>query len=116
MADTVETVFDRIAQQQEAMEQQALPKDIDALQLLQMEYRGEIVLTHTQRRAAIACLQFESPKLGVVATATMSGEDFASLLDKAIARSQVRLIEHDRQGESPKPAQPSPIPPFPRRR
>jgi hypothetical protein len=42
--------------------------DIRALQLLQMEYRGEIELTHHQRRAAEACLPFETPKLGVVAT------------------------------------------------
>lgn len=107
MADEVETVLDRIAQQQEAM-QRVIPKDIRALQLLQMEYRGEIELTHHQRRAAEACLPFETPKLGVVATATMSGADFASLLDKAIARSQVRLIEHVRQDEGPHGPPPQP--------
>jgi hypothetical protein len=101
MADAVETVLDRIEQQQEAMER-AIPKDIRALQLLQMEYRGEIELTHNQRRAAIACLQFESPKLGVVATTNMTSEDFAAMLDRAIARSQVKLIEH-RQDEKPAP-------------
>jgi hypothetical protein len=102
MADAVETVLDRIAQQQEAMER-VIPKDIRALQLLQMEYRGEIELTYNQRRAAIACLQFESPKLGVVATTNMTSEDFASMLDRAISRSQVKLIEHRQD--------PPPIPP-----
>jgi hypothetical protein len=91
-------------------EQVELPKDIRALQLLQMEYRGEIELTHNQRRAAIACLQFESPKLGVISTTTMNADDFASMLDRAIARSGMgmKLIEH-RQDEGAKPA-PPPIP------
>jgi hypothetical protein len=88
-----------------------LPEDIDALQLLQMEYRGEIELTYAQRRAAEACLPFERPKLGVMATTTMNADDFASMLDRCIARSQVRLIEHVRQDEGAKPAQPAPIPP-----
>jgi hypothetical protein len=54
-------------------------------------------------------LPFETPKLGVVATTNMTSEDFATMLDRAIARSQVRVIEH-RQDETPKSA-PAPIPP-----
>jgi hypothetical protein len=87
-----------------------LPEGIDALGLLQMEYRGQITLTYAQRRAAEACLPFERPKLGVVATTSMNADDFASMLDRAISRSQVKLIEH-RQDEVAKPAQPAPIPP-----
>jgi hypothetical protein len=113
MTDAVETVLDRIEQQQEAMER-AIPKDVRALQLLQMEYRGEIELTHNQRRAAIACLQFESPKLGVIATANMSSDDFCAALERAIARSGVgmKLIEHhpsDGKSDEGKPS-PPPIP------
>ena len=93
-------------------EQPELPKDIRALQLLQMEYRGEIELTHHQRRAAEACLPFETPKLGVVATTTMNSDDFASMLDKAISRSQVKLIEHQ-PAPTPAPPNPSPVPRFP---
>jgi hypothetical protein len=89
-----------------------LPEDIDALQLLQMEYRGQVELTYAQRRAAEACLPFERPKLGVVATTTLSSDTFAEMLDRAISRSQVRLIEHVRQDEG---SQPSP-PPSPNRR
>ena len=74
-----------------------------------MEYRGLIELTHAQRRAAEACLPFETPKLGVVATTDMTSEDFCSMLERAIARSQVKLIEH-RADEGPKPA-PPPIAP-----
>jgi hypothetical protein len=103
---TLDTMLDQLEAE---CTDQKLPKDIRALQLLQMEYRGEIVLTHTQRRAAIACLQFESPKLGVVATTTMNADDFAAMLDKAIERSGIKLIEH-RQNEGAKPS-PAPIPP-----
>ena len=109
MADEVETVLNQIEQQQEAM-QKLIPKDIRALQLLQMEYRGEIELTYAQRRAAEACLPFETPKLGVMATTNMSSADFATLLDRAIARSG-KLIEHRQdEGNGAKPA-PAPIPP-----
>jgi hypothetical protein len=86
-----------------------LPEGIDALRLLQMEYRGEIVLTYAQRRAAEACLPFERPKLGVMATTNLTSEDFSAMLERAIARSQVRLIEH-RADEGAKPS-PPPIPP-----
>jgi hypothetical protein len=82
-----------------------LPEGIDAYQLLQMEYRGQIVLTYHQRQSAMKCLEFERPKLGVVATTNMTSDDFASMLDKAISRSQVKLIEHQ-----PAPASPSPLP------
>ncbi len=90
-----------------------MPKDIRALQLLQMEYRGEIELTHHRRRAAIECLPFETPKLGVVATTTMNADDFATLLDKAIARSGMKQIEAT-PAPAPSPPSPPPIPPFPR--
>ena len=86
---TLDTMLNRLAEKDEP----ELPKDIRALQLLQMEYRAEIVLTHSQRRAAEACLPFENPKLGVVATTTMNADDCASMLDRAISRSQVKIIE-----------------------
>jgi hypothetical protein len=82
-----------------------LPEGIDALGLLQMEYRGQITLTYAQRRAAEACLPFERPKLGVMATTNLNADDFASMLDRAISRSQVKLIEHQ-----PAPGSPSPLP------
>jgi hypothetical protein len=48
-------------------------------------------------RAAEFALQFEHPKLGAIATASMNGQDFASLLEKAILRSneerEVKQIE-----------------------
>jgi CRISPR/Cas system-associated protein endoribonuclease Cas2 len=83
-----------------------LPEGIDAYQLLQMEYRGQIVLTYHQRQSAMKCVEFERPKLGVVATTNLTSDDFATMLDRAIARSQAKLIEH----RGPKPS-PAPIPP-----
>jgi hypothetical protein len=69
-----------------------------------------IELTHHQRRAAEACLPFETPKLGVVATTTMNADTFAEMLDRAIMRSG-KLIEHRQdEGEPAKPS-PAPIPP-----
>jgi hypothetical protein len=103
---TLDTMLDQLAKKDEP----ELPKDIDALQLLQMEYRGEIVLTHQQRRAAEACLPFERPKLGVVATTTMNADDFASMLDRAIQRSGMKQIEATPTAppSSPPPASPTP--------
>ena len=77
----------------------ALPKDIRALQLLQMAYRGEIELTSQQFRAAKEALPFEEPKLSAMAVGSMNGQDFATLLERAIRASdkarEVKLIEHD---------------------
>ena len=65
-----------------------------------------------QRRMKAAELraQYRHPKLGVVATTTMNADDFASMLERAIARSQVRVIDH-RPDEGAAPAQPAPPPP-----
>jgi hypothetical protein len=39
-------------------------------------------------QAAMAALPHEHPKLGAVATLNMSGNDFASLLERAVERSR----------------------------
>ena len=64
-----------------------------------------------QRRmnAAKERAQYRYPKLGVVATTTMNADTFAEMLDRAIQRSQVKLIEH-RQDEGAKSPSPAPIP------
>src|ERR1700745_1756218 len=78
-------------------EEQNISKDIRALQLLQMAYRGEIELTSQQFRAAKEALPFEEPKLGAMAVGSISGQDFASLLERAIRASgkeaEVKQIE-----------------------
>jgi hypothetical protein len=79
-----------------------LPAGTTAKQALEMVYRGEIVLSPQQMRAAIECLQFEVPKVSAVAISHMNGQDFASALERAIQRSKQPLplpspktIEHE---------------------
>jgi hypothetical protein len=69
-------------------EPEALPDDVLALPLLQMAYRGKVMLSPQQMRAAIEALPFETPKLTAVATAELNGNSFAELLDRAIDRSE----------------------------
>jgi hypothetical protein len=71
-----------------------LPKDIDALRLLQMIYRGEFKASPQQMRAAIESLPYETPKLSSIGIGYLNAHDFASRLDRAIDRSdRARLIE-----------------------
>jgi hypothetical protein len=79
------------------------------LEFLTAVYCNEGLPLSVRMRAAIECAQYRHPKLGVVATTNLNADDFASMLDRAIARSQVRLIEH-RADEGPRPS-PAPIPP-----
>jgi hypothetical protein len=59
----------------------------NALDYLQDVYRGRRVAEPWRMRAAIAALQFETPRLGVIATTNLNSADFAALLDRAIERS-----------------------------
>ena len=77
-----------------------------SLDFFQRIYRSIRQPMARRMRAAEFALQFEHPKLGAIATASMNSRDFASMLDRAIQRSQVKLIEHQ-----PAPAPPSPPPP-----
>jgi hypothetical protein len=71
-----------------------LPEDVGALRLLQMVYRGELKVSPQQMRAAIESLPFEAPKLTAIALSSMTAQDFASRLDRAVERSEkARLIE-----------------------
>ena len=77
-----------------------------ALEYLQAIYRNPSEPDGRRMRAAMAALPFESPKLAVMATSNLSGEDFASMLERAIQRSREpqRVIEH-RPGETKEPVQ-----------
>jgi hypothetical protein len=69
-----------------------LPEGTTAKEALRMVYRGEIVLSPQQMRAAIESLPYENPKLSATAIATMDGQSFAEALDRCIARSQGPLL------------------------
>jgi hypothetical protein len=79
------------------------PEPASALEYCQDVYRGRRVADPWRMRAAALALPFESPKLAV--STNLTSQDFAALLDKAIARSQggeAKLIEH-------RPDQPPPV-------
>src|SRR5262249_41238014 len=90
MSGRIVAVLDRIEAEQQS---EQLPKGVRALELLQMVYRGELKASAQQMRAAIECLSYEQPKLSAVAVGYLSGEDFASRLDRAIERSNGKVIE-----------------------
>jgi hypothetical protein len=70
----------------------------NALEYVQDVYRGRRQADPWRLRAAIAALQFETPRLGIVATSNLNGADFAALLDRAIERSNgVREVKQIRQ-------------------
>ena len=80
-----------------------------SLDFLQKIYRSPKQPIARRMRAAIEAAPYERPKLTAVATASMNGNDFAAMLERAIARSQAPLkqIEHQ-PTERPLPSAPPP--------
>jgi hypothetical protein len=108
MTDTIETVLDRIEQQNpDAIE---LASHEDALEFWDKIMRDTRQPLQRRMRAAEMRAQYKYPKLGVMATTNLNADDFASMLDRAIQRSQVRLIEHRQDDPKPSPAS-QPLPP-----
>jgi hypothetical protein len=58
-----------------------------SLGFLQRVYRSVKQPMSRRLRAAIEALPHEHPRLGAVAIGSMSGQDFASMLERAIERS-----------------------------
>jgi hypothetical protein len=101
MSDRITEVLDRIEAQQARMNVEGEPRN--ALEYVQDVYRGRRVADPWRMRAAIAALQFETPRLGVIATTNLNGEDFAAVLDRAIERRNgVREVKQIRRA-LPKP-------------
>jgi hypothetical protein len=66
----------------------------NALEYLQAVYRGDVEGDPKRMQAAKAAIDFETPKLSVVASVQDDGT-FAERLDRALKRSaEAKLIEH----------------------
>ena len=67
------------------------------LDFLKAVYLNEELPLSVRLKAATEAAQYMHPKLGAVATLSMSGEDFAAMLDRAIERSgkgrEIKQIE-----------------------
>jgi hypothetical protein len=74
------------------------PEAESALALMQSIYRDPRVPLPVRMRAASECLPFETPKLGAVAVTSLTANDFAAALDRAIARSGKAPLSNRGQG------------------
>jgi hypothetical protein len=75
-----------------------IPADIEPLDFLLAIMRDPRQPMARRQKAATDAAQYRHPKLGAVATLSMNGNDYASMLDRALERSgktaEVRQIEH----------------------
>jgi hypothetical protein len=78
------------------------PEGETSLQLLQAIYKNRKQPLNVRVRSAIEALAHEYPKVSAVQVSHMNGQDFASALERAIARSKSPLalnppamIEHE---------------------
>ena len=91
MLDTVDAALSPFANDEPELIE--LGPDEASLSFLQRIYRSPKQPMSRRMRAAIEALPFESPKLSATAVFP-AGEDFATRLERAIARSGGKPIEH----------------------
>ena len=84
-------------QQQKEATSDTIPDNIPILELAEQVVRGKVKLSPQQVRMLIELLPFYAPKLSAVAHGTLNGDDFASRLERSVARSDaarfMKLIE-----------------------
>jgi hypothetical protein len=94
MLDTVDAALSRFDDEPELIE---LGPGETSLHFFQRIYRSIRQPMARRMRAAEFALAHEHPRLGAIATASMNGRDFASLLERAIRASgkerEVKQIE-----------------------
>jgi hypothetical protein len=92
MLDTLDAALSRFDDEPELIELAPGETSLDFLQ-----YRSVKQPMSRRLRAAIEALPHEHPRLGAVAIGSMNGQDFASLLERAIRASgkeaEVKQIE-----------------------
>src|SRR5215831_18722648 len=91
----VRAVLDQIeAEQRQSTDCDAIPNNIPLTELAEQVVRGKVKLSPPQMRMLIELLPFHLPKLSAVAVGRLTGEDFASRLDRAVeASNRAKLIE-----------------------
>jgi hypothetical protein len=82
--------LDAVLDQLDAAQQAGAIDGANALAFLQAIYRDRGVSLFVRMRAAIEALPFERPKLSATAVFA-AGDDFATRLERAIARSGVKM-------------------------
>ena len=87
MSETIGAVLDRIEAQRPHTELIELAPGETSPSFLQKVYRDLSQPLSVRLRAAIEALPFETPKLSAMAVGHLSGQDFASRLERAIERS-----------------------------
>ena len=74
-----------------------VPPDIEPLEFLMAIYRDHRQPMNRRMKAAEAAAQYRHRKLAATAVTNLNGQDFASLLDRAIERSgkgrEIKQIE-----------------------
>jgi hypothetical protein len=92
-----DTVGEDLRRLEEAEEQIQLAPQETSLDFLRKVYRSVRQPMSRRMRAAIEALQHEHSRLQATATTNMSGQDFASVLERAIQRSlagkPIKLVE-----------------------
>jgi hypothetical protein len=78
-----------------------LPPNATSLDLLRAIYRSPQVQLTTRIRCAMACLQYEHPRLAVVAQITE--QSFAEVLERRLQK--LRAMENGKMIEAPQPQQ-----------
>jgi hypothetical protein len=91
----VRAVLDQIeAEQRQSVSDALIPDNIPLPELAEQVVRGKVKLTPPQLRMLIELLPFHLPKLSAIAVGRLTGEDFATRLDRAVdASNRAKLIE-----------------------
>src|SRR5215469_3188647 len=90
----IAAVLDKIEAEQRQQATDQIPDHIPLAELAEQVVRGKVKLTPAQQRMLIELLPFHMPKLSAVAVGRLTGEDFASRLDRAVdASNRAKLIE-----------------------